>query len=154
MDRDAKFKQYAEKIKIFNCLQPDEIEQILQKGRKIEFREADTIFHQGQMGSHIFIVLSGVVALYNKDTLIAQCKAGDAFGEMSVLNHRPHCATAVAGSAVRLFTIDEKQINAILEKHVEVRFLLNIIHILSARLEDTNTNLAQARKELGSEGGP
>lgn len=151
MDKEEKFRQYAEKVKIFNGLHPDEIAQILQQGRKIEFREGQTIFHEGQMGSHIFIVLSGVVALYNKETLIAKCEAGDAFGEMSVLNHRPHCATAAANSTVRLFTIDEKQINSILEKHVAVRFLLNIIHVLSAHLEHTNTDLAVARKGSDAE---
>lgn len=153
MDKDEKFRQYAEKIKIFNGLHPDEIAQILHQGRKIEFRTGQTIFHEGQMGSHIFIVLSGVVSLYNKDTLIAKCEAGDAFGEMSVLNHRPHCATAAADTGVRLFTIDEKQVNSILEKHVAVRFLLNIIHILSEHLEQTNSDFAQARKAVGSDSG-
>lgn len=73
------------------------------------------------------------------------CKVGDAFGEMSVLNHRPRTATATAETAVRLFTLDEAQVNKILEKRVAVRLLLNVIHVLSERLEDANGWIADIR---------
>jgi len=48
---------------------------------------------------------------------------------------------------VRLFTLNEKQINGILEGHLAVRVLLNIIHVLSERLEDSNERLADLQGE-------
>jgi hypothetical protein len=47
----------------------------------------------------------------------------------------------------KLFTLDEKQINTILEKHVAVRMLLNIIHVISERLETSNAWNAALRKQ-------
>lgn len=134
MSDDAKYKRYAEKIRIFNGLLPEEVESIIHQGKVLFFREGQTIFHEGQLGSNLFVVLSGKIGIFSKSKMIAQLGVGDAFGEMAVLTHRPRTATAAALSEVRLFTLDEKEINSILERRVAVRLLLNIIHVLSERL--------------------
>lgn len=148
MGTTEKYKRYAKRIKIFNGLSAEEVSDILHRGRMVEFRDGQTIFHAGQRGSTIFIVFSGVVDIYVTEKIIAKCRIGDAFGEMSVLNHRPHCATAVAHTDVKLFVIDESDINDILSQHAAVRFLLNIIHVLSGHLEVANTSIADLRKKL------
>ncbi len=144
MGDESKYRHYAEKVRIFNGLKPDEVSDILHRGRMLEYAQGQTIFHEGMLGSNLFIVLKGEIGLYNKNKRIALCKVGDAFGEMSVLNHRPRTATAAAETNAKLYTLDESQMNSILEKHVAVRLLLNIIHVLSERLEDANTWIAEA----------
>ena len=141
-DRD-KYKRYASKIRIFNGLTPEEVSEILHEGKVIHFRQGQTIFHEGSLGSNLFVVLSGQCAIYSKNKQIARCQVGDAFGEMAVLNRKPRCATAAALSDVTVFTLDESQINAILKKHVAVRFLLNVVHVLSERLEGANERIAE-----------
>jgi CRP-like cAMP-binding protein len=113
-----------------------------QQGKVVYFQQGQTVFHEGMLGSNLFIVLSGQVGIYMKGKLIARCKVGDAFGEMAVLNRTPRCATAGALSDASLFTLDETQLNGILRKHIAVRLLLNVIHILSERLEAANAALA------------
>ncbi len=142
-----KYKKYAEKVTIFNGLSPEDVEFILHCGKILQFREGQTIFHEGMMGSNLFVVLGGEIGIYNKNELIAKCRVGDAFGEMAVLNHKPRSATAAALCESKLFTLDEKQINTILEKHVAVRMLLNIIHVISERLETSNAWNAALRKQ-------
>lgn len=138
-----KCKRYAKKIRIFEGLEPEEVMDILGRGRMWKFEQGQTIFHEGTLGSNIFIVLDGLVDIYSKNTFIGRCEPGDAFGEMSVLNHRPRTASAIARTAVKVFTLDEKQLNQILEKKVAVRILLNIIHVLSERLENANLHIAE-----------
>lgn len=142
-----KYRKYAEKVTIFNGLEPSDVEFILRSGKVLHFREGQTIFHEGMMGSNLFVVLHGEIGILSKNELIAKCRVGDAFGEMAVLNHKPRSATAAALSEAKLFTLDEKQINTILEKHVAVRLLLNIIHVLSERLESANAWNAALRKQ-------
>ena len=141
-----KYAQYAEKVRIFNGLSPEEVEYILKQGKSFEFHEGQTIFHEGQLGTNLFVVLDGKVILYNKSKPIVTLQVGDAFGEMAVLNRKPRSATAAAASEVKVFTLDERQINAILEKHLAVRLLLNIIHVLSERLETANATVAEFRR--------
>ena len=89
-----KFRQYAERIGIFRGLTPEEIALVIKHGKVLNFRQNQTIFHQGMLGSNLFIILGGEVGIYNKAELIAKCRAGDAFGEMAVLNNKPRTATA------------------------------------------------------------
>lgn len=148
MGDEGKYRKYAEKIKIFNGLSPEDVEFILHCGQVLEFRENQTIFHEGMLGTNLFIVLSGAVGIYNKSELIAKCEVGDAFGEMAVLNHKPRIASATALAAAKVFTLDERNINNILEKRVAVHMLLNIIHILSERLEKSNAVNVEMRKVM------
>lgn len=143
-----KYERYAEKIPLFNGLMAEEVEDLIKRGKIIIARKGETIFHEGMLGSNLFIVLSGKVGIYIKNQLITKCHVGDTFGEMAVLNKKPRTATATALEESRLLCLDEKQINDILEKHVAVRLLLNAIHFLSERLERDNYLIAEMVKLL------
>lgn len=146
MSHTKKYARYAKRIKIFAGLSAEEVTEILRHSDKIYFRAGQTIFHKGQLGSTIFIVLRGTVDIEDDGCIIAKCREGDAFGEMSVLNHRPHCASAAAATDVKLFTLDENQIDKLLKQTVAAPFLLNIIHVLSEHLEKANSVIAQQSK--------
>ena len=138
MSKMQKYARYAEKVKLFNGLSAEEVSHILHQGTTVEFRAGDTIFHKGQMGSNLFNVLHGKVNITIDGRRIARCNPGDAFGEMSVLNHRPHTASADAASDVKVFTLNEQQMNEILCRRSAVRLLMNVIHMLSSYLENAN----------------
>ncbi len=138
MDNLAKYQQYAEKISIFKGLLPEEVALLIKQGRVFDYPQGKTIFYEGQLGSALFVVLSGKVGLYKKTKEIAVVGVGDVFGEMSVLNKLPRTASAVALTPVRVFTLDEHQLTNMMETKIAVRFLMNIIHILSERLERMN----------------
>ena len=144
----SKYERYAKRIALFKGLSPQEISDILHRGQLIHFPQGKTIFYKGQAGSNLFIVMSGTVDIFNDEKRIARCRVGDAFGEMSAIDHRPRSASAMAATEVKLFTLDEAQINEILHQHVAVRFLLNVIHLLSDHLTNTNILLSQTEHKL------
>ncbi len=143
---EERYRRYAETVRIFHGLQPEEVKDILKQGRTIDFRSGQTVFHEGQLGSNLFIVLKGEIAIFRKNKMIAKCVMGDAFGEMAVLNRAPRSATASALTDARLFTLDEGDMNVILDQKLAVRVLLNIIHVLSERLEAANGWIADLRQ--------
>jgi len=143
-----KYARYAKRIPLFNGLRPEEVSDILHKGHALKLLKGKTIFHKGQLGRTIFIVFDGNVNIYDGDHRVARCRVGDAFGMMSVLDHRPHSATAVAATDVQLFTLDEDQINEILDKQTAVRFLLNIIHVLCGHLVGNNSLVTKLERKV------
>ncbi len=143
MSGSRKYEHYAKNVKIFEGLSVEEVAEIVRHGDKLRFHAGQTIFHKGQLGSTIFVVLKGTVDIDNDGVIISKCREGEAFGEMSVLNHRPHCASAEAATDVKLFTMNEAQIEELLTKPVASRFLLNIVHLLSAHIEKANAVIAQ-----------
>jgi len=142
-DKEAKYRRYADKIRIFHGLKPGEVSDILHRGRVLYFHEGQTVFHEGMLGSNLFIVLSGEVDIKGRNQHIATCHVGDVFGEMAALNRRPRTATAVAQMPSKLLTLDEGQIVQSLDKALAVKVLLNIIHVLSERLETANLQIAR-----------
>ncbi len=147
MSNRDKYKKYAKQIPIFKDLTPEEVSDILHEGRESFFQQGKAIFHKGQLGRSLFVVFSGSVDIFDGEHKIATCRVGDAFGEMSALDHRPHSATALAATDVRLFTLDEEQIGDMLEQRVAARFLLNVIHVLSGHLANTNSQLSQLERK-------
>ena len=143
----ATYKRYAEKVRIFNGLEPEEVGDILRSGNTLDFWKGQTVFHEGNLGSNLFVVLHGGIGIYIKQQLIAKCRVGDAFGEMSILNRKPRNATAAALSDTKLFTLSESDIEKILKKQTAVRVLLNVIHVLSERLEKANVWIANHSEE-------
>lgn len=143
-----RYRHYAERIPLFNGLKPDEVRDVLKLGAFLDFGGGRVIFHEGQMGSNLFVVLNGTVDIFVQKELIAKCRAGDAFGEMSVLNHEPHKGTAVARTDVKLFTLNEEQLNQLLSQKVAIRFLLNVIHILSGHVESSNVRNLHFRRQI------
>ncbi len=146
MSDTEKYRLYAEKIKIFNGFEPEEVGDFLKKGKTERCREEKVIFRKGQEASGLYIVLSGVVGIHQGDNTIARCESGDVFGEMSALLHEPHSVTATALTPVKLFTLEVKQLNEILKTPVAVRLLVNIIQMLSDHLSGANRWVETLRK--------
>ena len=138
MSSREKYAKYVERVRLFQGLTPREAEDILHCGKIIHFLDGQIVFHEGMLGNNMFIVLGGKVAIYKKRRLIAKCVIGDAFGEMAVLNDRPRSATATATGDVKLFTIDDRELKEVLHRDVGEKLLLNVIHVLSERLENAN----------------
>jgi len=141
-------RQLMNRVKLFRGMQAAEIDHVLAHGHAVEHGQGETVFHEGTEGTRLFIVLDGVVAIRVKGKYLAKCRAGEAFGEMAVLNQRPRSATATASTAVRLFCLDESDIHAILDHKVAVRFLLNVVYALSERLEAGNAWTTVAFEEM------
>ncbi len=66
------------------------------------FHHNETIFHQGDPGDSLFIIVSGAVKIVlpspegEESAIIATLGRGDFFGELALLDGAPHSATAVA----------------------------------------------------------
>jgi len=141
-------RRYAKRIPLFHGLDPEAIGDLMRNGEVFSIPKGKTIFHKGQGGDTVFVVLSGSVDIYNEQIRIARCRVGDAFGEIAALDHRPHTATAVAATEVKLFCIRESQINELLECEHAVRFLLNVIHLLSGYIAGSNHRSSLLQRKL------
>jgi len=130
MDTFDRFDRYRKTVALFQGLAPDEIADIISRGKTLHFTKGKTIIHKGQCGNNLFVVFSGSVGIYRDNRKIARCRVGDAFGEMSLIEHLPQVATAIAEDDVRLFALSEEGFNEILNRRVAVRFLLNVVHVL------------------------
>jgi len=92
---------------LFATLTDDDVAQLAGAARALLFAAGETVVKEGDTGSSMFVVQQGdaEVRLAGSEAAVAQLRAGDYFGEMSLLTGQPRSATVVAVSDCLLIEI-------------------------------------------------
>lgn len=106
------------------------------------YEAGEVILPEGQRNHHIFFLRQGQVEVFLADQKLAELtKAGDVFGEMSVVSGRPTSTTLKARSKVEVFRLDSEYLNQIpAVDQPAMKLLLYHIYtlVLIERLTKTN----------------
>jgi len=137
MDVSA-YAALARQVELFRGLTVEDIAKIFSRGMTIRVKKGETIFHKGTVGSQMYVVLGGKVAVVDENKVLAELRTGDTFGEMALINREPRSATVVAAEESHLFVLSESTFQRLLTKRVAIQILLNIIKTLSHRLRKAN----------------
>jgi CRP/FNR family transcriptional regulator, cyclic AMP receptor protein len=91
-----------------------------------------TLFQAGQPGESLFIVSSGEIELFIKDTagqkiVLTIAEEGNLFGELSLLDSGPRTATAVALTDAELLVLDREDLLLLFQKRPDAA-----LHMLAA----------------------
>ncbi|HTK45843.1 MAG TPA: Crp/Fnr family transcriptional regulator [Patescibacteria group bacterium] len=89
---------------LFQGLDPTELEQIAQAMSRRRYRPHEVIFHEGDPGDALHLVVEGQVKIAREsneggEAIVAILTAGDTFGELVLLDGAPRSATAIAVAA-------------------------------------------------------
>jgi uncharacterized membrane protein len=81
----------------------------------------DTLFKVGEPGESLYVVRSGEVELFIRDTAgqripLAMVGTGEVFGELALLDHSPRTATAIAMSDATLLELDRGDLLLLFER--------------------------------------
>lgn len=112
-------------------------------GSVSRYADGDAIFREGEMGEHLYIVLSGAVRIWTSGGLVAttltEFGPGTMFGEQTLVDGRPHSANASAVGDTELALYDKDTFLAALREDPELA--LRVIESMSARLRATTVLL-------------
>ncbi|WP_017754343.1 cyclic nucleotide-binding domain-containing protein [Calidifontibacillus oryziterrae] len=124
-------------------------EKIIKDGVEQSFNEDEVIFHQGDQGKNMYLIVSGEVMLsanYTGNTItIATLRAGDALGEMALLENMPRSATATAVKPTILVSFTKEQLLNYISN--EQGFAWKLLKKLSGRIRNQNKRLAETVSE-------
>lgn len=102
----------------------------------IRYEKGSIIFNEGDPGNEMFSVLKGKVAIRKGEKDIAVIPQGKSFGGLSFLLSSPRAATAVALEDVELVTLDNENINNLMNEFPE--FVVEMLREMALRLRMTN----------------
>ena len=119
-------------IKIFDLLETDDRQALSEVIDYERLPEGQTLFQAGEPGESLFIVRSGEVELFIKDTagqriVLNVARAGDMFGEVSLLDAGPRTATAIALTDTELLVLDRDDLLLLFQKKPDAA-----LHMLAA----------------------
>jgi CRP-like cAMP-binding protein len=159
-EKNAKFDlNHLQKYAIFSDLSPDQIKQFAKIMKDIHFDKDEVIFHEGEAGKSILLLLEGQVEISQALTLKTSHATTDTrekslirlssdnhpiFGEMSLFNNRDkRTATVKASVACRLGELEKEVFFKLCNSHPEMGYkvMQNIARVLCQRLIQANQNV-------------
>ena len=122
-------------IEFFALLQDEDRQALADVVDSLKLNTGETLFEAGEPGDSLFIVRSGSIELFIKDTVgqkivLTIAEAGDLFGELSLLDSGPRTATAVATSETELLVLDRDDLLLLFQKRPDAA--LNMLAAMSA----------------------
>lgn len=112
------------------------------------FKAGETIFSENEKAAKfllkrnkMYLLLEGQVNLVANGVFLGLIGAGEIFGEMASLSQAPRSASAMARSACRVISLDDKQFQSALQKQPE--FALMMMSVIIARLRKSLAHVKQ-----------
>lgn len=129
---------------LFRNLDETERAQILIIGQVRSCRKDEVIFHEGDSGDGLFIVVKGSIRISKRSTTgeeaLAVLEPHAFFGEMALIDFSPRAADAIANEPTDLFFIPLKELRSLIEAHhqIALKVLYALCEVLAQRLRETN----------------
>lgn len=119
-------------VELFKLLDEVDLETLAEVVDAQPLKANEILFHTGEPGNALFIVKSGEVELFIKDTAgqkIVLTNAGemDMFGELSMLDNKPRSATAMALLDTELLVVEREDLLFLFQKNPETA-----LHMMAA----------------------
>jgi potassium-dependent mechanosensitive channel len=107
------------RITYFESCTDIELRSLIEQGYRKRFAAGQTIFKEKDTGESFYIILSGQVEIFSekKDASIGILKAGEFFGEFSLLTGLPRPSTVRTLEEVSLFVVDRTALQKLLKDH-------------------------------------
>ena len=135
-------------IDLFNGVPQAHLRRVVDIGVEEQYRSSATIFAEGSPGDKFYLIVEGAVRISRVvpgmgEEALAVLRAGNYFGEMSLIDDAPRSATAVCHEKCRLFVVNRKDLEDLLfvDRDLAYELLWNWVRTLSRRLRATNDKM-------------
>ena len=110
----------------------------------VRFSAGQVLFNYGDPGDSLYVIRSGEVEVFFKDDtgeriVLDTAKAGDVFGELSLLDGGPRTASVVATQDLEALRVDRSNLDHFLQRHPAAT--LDLLTAMGRRLRATSEKL-------------
>ena len=109
--KDQSVLNLLKKVKPFQNLDSAELLLIAPILRKEKYKKDEIVVSEGESGSSVYIVATGIFRLSIMDREVTQFSTGDSFGEIALIDAHPRMGTVYAVRTSTLFRLDGKDLN-------------------------------------------
>jgi CRP/FNR family transcriptional regulator, cyclic AMP receptor protein len=126
---------------LFAAVPADRLAELAQLVRRRRFPRGATIFHKGDPGTGLYLLMTGQVKIVlpsetGEEAVLGVLEAGEAFGELALFDGLPRSATVVALQEAEVLLLRREDFLAFVARSPEVATAL--LGVLSRRLRATN----------------
>lgn len=137
------------KVPLFAYLRTDQLSRLAPLLEPVAWPKGVRVFDMGDMGLEMYILTSGRIGIsvdpdLDRHVFIAELKAGDALGEMALIDNEPRSASAHVLEDTQALALDKEKLNGLLMSYPELG--IGMLRALSQRLRALNPILAKKDK--------
>ena len=134
-------------VPIFANIGPATLKLIAFTGERMTFSAGQELFHQGDQGDAMYVILGGIAdVLIDNDKggqiAVAEMKKNNFVGDMAILSDVPRTATVKARESLTTLRISKDMFYRLVAEVPQMA--IAVMRELARRLEDTNTKLREA----------
>lgn len=135
-------------VPLFEDLPEEDIRQLAEIAKGANAETGEILFEEGEAGDAFYIVADGAVEIVksgpNGEEKLAVRRAGEAFGEMALIDDAPRSATARAAEPARLILVDRESFRVLFG---DDRLAARMLEVLAKALRALNVRFtAQQRR--------
>lgn len=138
--------QLLQSIDLFEGISRQDLSLLAQRVTRQRYHAGEIIVYYGEVGSVLYIVVSGGVNIYlpgedSRRVSLKDISHGEYFGELALFDNQPRSASALATTDVEVLELTQATLLYYVERHPHVAIAL--LHTLSNRLRATDMLLSQ-----------
>ncbi len=144
----SKVEEILGAVRLFEGLLPTHLRRIAALAREREFGRGEHIFHHGDDGDGLYLVLEGAVRISRNvsgmgEEALAILRAGQYFGEMSIVDDAPRSADAIAHERSRVLKLPKDDLRDLMfvDRELAYELLWRFVRTMSGRLRESNDRL-------------
>ena len=157
------------RIPFFAGLDSDALERVAAGTRTRRFRRGEVIFHAGDPGDALFVIVTGEVKISvpsesGEEAILTTLHEGDVFGELALLDGAPRSASAAALVATETVVLPRERFRELVATEPAIRDALLVslaselrrltTHVEELHFLDMTGRLAARLVRLAGESGP
>lgn len=123
----------AARLEFFRSFNGAQLERLFSRVELYGFERGETIFHKGNSPMAFYLIFEGRVKIHLGYHLwglmrkMAHLGQGDLFGEMALIEKRPHSGTAIAEEPTKLFILAYEYFDELLKSDPEFADLMKFV---------------------------
>ncbi|HTR84678.1 MAG TPA: Crp/Fnr family transcriptional regulator [Reyranella sp.] len=135
-------------VPLFSKVEPARLKLIAFTGERVNYAEGQELFHQGDVGDAMYVILGGVADVLletpNGQIRVAELKKNSFVGDIAILCDVPRTATIKAREQLVTLKISKDMFFRLVAEFPQMA--IEMMRELAHRLEDTNQKLRAANK--------
>ncbi len=123
-------------IWLFSNCSESELRKIRRLLAEASVAEGEWLVGEGEMGSYLFVIVSGSAEVRRKGRTVAELGAGDHFGELSLLDRKPRSASVVCTTDVEILLLSRRDFERLLDSVPAIA--RKVMRSMAARLRESD----------------
>ena len=138
--RDA-FIDHLQQVPLFAACSRKDLQLVARRAEDVRVPTGKTLISEGETGHEFFVILDGRARVSRRGRKIAELGAGDAFGELALLEKAPRNSTIVAETDMELVVLGQREFAGLIDE--VPGFARKLLAGMAHRLRDADARSVQ-----------